>query len=86
MIVSPHFKILYCALFIGGVGVIPTDTCYSFVTSVSSKEGNYLYIIESAAESYQTPLIFLLAITIRNGEVDGVERNIWEEKASKCSV
>ena len=26
---------------LGGVGVIPTDTCYSFVTSVSSKEGNY---------------------------------------------
>ena len=23
----------------GGVGVIPTDTCYSFVTSLSSREG-----------------------------------------------
>ena len=23
----------------GGVGVLPTDTCYAFVTSVDSKEG-----------------------------------------------
>ena len=36
----------YLSLFQGGVGVIPTDTCYSFITSVSSREGTTFFPVE----------------------------------------